>query len=282
MGFNKQAAEAMLRQIMTQADGKLPFDWSQVHVPETEEAWAQMHCDWYNQSEGKLKGYDCPKCRNKGAVAFLRNGAEVHRICDCMEIRRSRQNIAASGLGEALRTKTFESYRCPETWQQHLKENVMRYAEKPRPQWLYLGGQTGAGKTHLCTAVCGALLRQGIQVQYEVWQSVVRDLSQFQTRQARFSALECAQVLYIDDFLKPLGQDRLPTDRAELSAAFALINARYAASRTTILSSELDLHDLISLDPALAGRIRERCGGYFFRISRDPKKNYRMPVSEHR
>lgn len=242
----------------------------------TPESYDQMRCDWYNQSEGSLTGYNCPKCRNKGSIAYLQDGMEMHRVCECMAIRQNQSNITQSGLSDAIRTKTFDAYQCKEAWQTALKENVMHYAEKNRPQWLYIGGQSGAGKTHLCTAVCGVLLQRGLQVRYEMWQTIFRDLSQFATRQTRFQQLTQAQVLYIDDFLKPISNKFDDTNPKEVSVAFELLNERYTRNMVTIISSERIFRDLLAADKALAGRIKERCNGYLFAITRSDEKNWRL------
>lgn len=242
----------------------------------TPESYDQMRCDWYNQSEGSLTGYNCPKCRNKGSIAYLQDGMEMHRVCECMAIRQNQSNITQSGLSDAIRTKTFDAYQCKETWQTALKENVMHYAEKNRPQWLYIGGQSGAGKTHLCTAVCGVLLQRGLQVRYEMWQTIFRDLSQFATRQTRFQQLTQAQVLYIDDFLKPISNNFDDTNPKEVGVAFELLNERYTRNMVTIISSERIFRDLLAADKALAGRIKERCNGYLFAITRSDEKNWRL------
>jgi len=242
----------------------------------TPESYDQMRCDWYNQSEGSLTGYNCPKCRNKGSIAYLQDGMEMHRVCECMAIRQNQSNITQSGLSDAIRTKTFDAYQCKESWQTALKENVMHYAEKNRPQWLYIGGQSGAGKTHLCTAVCGVLLQRGLQVRYEMWQTIFRDLSQFATRQTRFQQLTQAQVLYIDDFLKPISNKFDDTNPKEVSVAFELLNERYTRNMVTIISSERIFRDLLAADKALAGRIKERCNGYLFAITRSDEKNWRL------
>ena len=242
----------------------------------TPESYDQMRCDWYNQSEGSLTGYNCPKCRNKGSIAYLQDGMEMHRVCECMAIRQNQSNITQSGLSDAIRTKTFDAYQCKESWQTALKENVMHYADKNRPQWLYIGGQSGAGKTHLCTAVCGVLLQRGLQVRYEMWQTIFRDLSQFATRQTRFQQLTQAQVLYIDDFLKPISNKFDDTNPKEVSVAFELLNERYTRNMVTIISSERIFRDLLAADKALAGRIKERCNGYLFAITRSDEKNWRL------
>lgn len=258
-------------QNLLQIDGKQNSD-----AGITPESYDKMRCDWYNQSRGSLTGYDCPKCRNKGSIAYLQDGVEMHRICECMAIRQNQSNITQSGLAETIRTKTFDAYQCKEDWQTALKENVMHYAEKNRPQWLYIGGQSGAGKTHLCTAVCGVLLQRGLQVRYEIWQTIFRDLSQFATRQERFQQLTQAQVLYIDDFLKPIGGNVSDTNPKEISIAFELLNERYTRNMVTIISSERIFRDLLAADKALAGRIKERCNGYLFAITRSDEKNWRL------
>ena len=38
------------------------------------DAYTQMQCDWYNATEGKLTGYDCPKCKNRGSIAAVKDG----------------------------------------------------------------------------------------------------------------------------------------------------------------------------------------------------------------
>ena len=63
-----------------------------------------------------------------------------------------------------LKTKTFASYQAKEGWQKKLLQLVQDYARCSGGEWLVLAGSPGAGKTHLCTAVCGAALEQGEDV----------------------------------------------------------------------------------------------------------------------
>ena len=90
-------------QNLLQIDGKQNSD-----AGITPESYDKMRCDWYNQSRGNLTGYDCPKCRNKGSIAYLQDGVEMHRICECMAIRQNQSNITQSGLAETIRTKTVQ------------------------------------------------------------------------------------------------------------------------------------------------------------------------------
>ena len=53
-------------------------------------------------------------------------------------------------------------------------------------------------------------------------------------------------------------------------------NARYHARLPTILSCELTFEELVMLDEAIAGRIREMCGPFLVSVDRDMRKNYRL------
>lgn len=85
-------------------------------------------------------------------------------------------------------------------------------------------------------------------------------------------------VLYIDDLFKTGKADTLqkPTP-ADINTAFELLNYRYnKPDLITIISSESQIADLINIDEAIAGRIKERCGDYLINIKPDKTKNYRL------
>ncbi|WP_298482006.1 DnaA ATPase domain-containing protein [uncultured Ruminococcus sp.] len=206
------------------------------------------------------------------AVAVLEDGYETHKACNCLKIRQCLQNIQKSGLSDALERMTFDSYQCSEPWQEQAKQTAQEYTRALGSPWLYLSGQSGAGKTHLCTAVCGVLLKRVVQVQYTMWRDICREMQSFQKREDCFRKLMGWEALYIDDFLKT------SNPRKELDIAFEIINGRYASGKRTILSSEILLQELLRLDAALAGRIRERCGNGTFvvQISKNTGRNHRL------
>ena len=39
-----------------------------------------------------------------------------------------------------------------------------------RQAWFFVGGQSGCGKTHICTALVGGFIKLGFSVRYLVWQ----------------------------------------------------------------------------------------------------------------
>lgn len=105
-----------------------------------------------------------------------------------------------------------------------------------------------------------------------MWRDVCREMQNFKTRDKYFQNLVDYEAIYIDDFLKT------STPRKEMDTAFEIINARYAAGKRTILSSEIVLQDLFRLDGAVAGRIRERCenGAFVVQISKNTGRNHRL------
>lgn len=231
-----------------------------------------------NATPGKLTGYDCPLCLNRGVNYTLQGGYIVAEDCTCQEIRRSIRREKDSGLDDLLKTKTFSTYQTPQPWQQQAKALAQAYAEKT-VGWFVAAGVSGSGKTHLCTAICGALLSQGKRVQYRAWRNTAREIKgaalDSQERKRLVEPLLSADVLYFDDFLKTSGHR--PTD-ADVELAFDLLNGRYLRKATTILSTEWSVRDLLDLDGALGSRIFEMTnnGERFLEISPGDGRNWRL------
>ena len=135
-------------------------------------------------------------------------------------------------------------------------------------------GQTGAGKTHICSAVTKTLIDKGLDAIYVVWDDFVENLNQERYDEGNLRALDKykeIEVLYIDDFLKGKITD------SSITTAYRLLNYRYNRKLTTLISSEYLLSDLYKIDGALAGRIEEMAKtSYVIQISKDDSKNYRM------
>ena len=139
-------------------------------------AFAKMKADSLNSGKGDLGGYDCPKCLNRGNYAIPKeDGGITIRDCDCMKIRRCVQKMEASGLREVIKTYTLDAYTDKEPWQTTIKHGAAAYMDKPEG-WLLFCGQSGSGKTHLCTAVCRHLLLAGEEVRYMPWRQDIREL----------------------------------------------------------------------------------------------------------
>ena len=180
-----------------------------------------------------------------------------------MKHNRAMKRIEDSGLAPVLERYTFEKYEIKEPWQRGAFEIARGYAADPKG-WLLLAGQSGAGKTHLCTAVAGFFLKAGHDVYYLLWRQSYTTISGFDARaEKERDRIRSAEILYIDDFLKeePITQ--------ELKIAFDLIDARYRTQKLTIISTERLPGDLKKIDGAMWGRIKEMSAEHSIIISRN-------------
>lgn len=231
-----------------------------------------MRARAFNERVGNLPDLDCGICRNKGNVAEATDRGLVLRECECMARRRSLRRIKQSGLADALDACTMDKYKTVKDWQKDAKAAAQRYIERGRGKWFVMSGCPGSGKTHLCTAICGELLKKNIEVRYMLWRSeaprlkaLIGDREEYERIMRQYS--EC-DVLYIDDFFKGT------ITEADINLAFELLNNRYISRGAgTIISSEQNIQQLIDIDEAIGSRIAERAAGYLIET---PKDNIRL------
>lgn len=244
--------------------------------------YMQRNIDRLNQKKGNLQGYDCPLCKNKGYIYKLKNGYETAEDCSCKNIRLSQDLIKQSCMTDEIERCTFQSFKIGEP-HQLMKERMYNKAnlflhDKNNPQAFYIGGQSGAGKTHICTAIVGELLRKCVPVIYMSWRdeapllkAKVNDSKAYSAAINKFKRID---VLYIDDFLK-IGGNKAPSD-ADITLAFEIINYRYQRRHLrTIISSEFDIGQVSTMDEALGSRISAMAREYCLSIPPDKTKNYR-------
>lgn len=234
-----------------------------------------------NREQGFLNlsdGYNCNKCLNRG-FSYVLNGLTIARAsCSCQKPRKTLRRMIESGLQDVIRKYTFDAYIPDEPWQKEVKNAALQYSKSPADRWFFIGGQSGSGKSHICTAICRELLRT-FEVRYMLWEeesvylkSVKMDSDLYQPR---IQALYEAEVLYVDDFLGRKNGDREPTD-ADIDFAREFMNHRHLSHRPTIISSEWFSTEIFSLDQGLGGRIIENSPGFVFNIARDLTNNHRL------
>lgn len=257
--------------------------------PISPKEWEQFKVDDWNNTAGNRDaedGYNCKICKNKGNIAKLvdlGNGKYTHCFtdCQCVETRNSIMRMKRSGLKDIIKDYTFDKFIDSEPWQKSIKAAAMEYAKNPEG-WFFLGGQSGSGKTHLCTAICREFLLAGRRVRYMLWRDDIVKIKGAVTDSEEYSKLidqyKRVDVLYIDDLFKT-GKDKdnsiqKPTG-ADVNVAFEIINYRYNnPSMLTIISSELSEDELLDIDEAIGGRIYERAKSITIGRSRD--RNYRI------
>ncbi|WP_087064248.1 ATP-binding protein [Intestinibacillus massiliensis] len=228
-----------------------------------------------NREDGDLAGYDCPECRNRGYFWHIQGVDRWTTPCKCVTIRRNLARMRKSSLGKMLEEYTFEAYRADEPWQQTALQ-AARDFYKAADGWLYVAGQPGSGKTHLCTALVGKLMLRGDDVRYMRWveDSQRIKFGAFDGRNREIEELQACPVLYIDDFLK--AQNGGKPDARDVRLAFEILNLRYANHLRTIISTEYFIDEVTAMDEALGSRIFERSKGHQIQISHAGDRNWRL------
>lgn len=231
-----------------------------------------------NNEKGNLT--DCPVCKGKTIVykavwdEDLGYWSCVGSRCKCRATYDSRQRLKKSGLEMIVDGKTFDNYVVENEAQHIAKTKAQRYENG----WFYIGGQSGFGKTHLCTAIAAKKIDGGVETLYMPWVDVIGDLKREYYRDGFTELLDKykrIKFLYIDDLFKVKDLDATHIQRVEMEIAYQLLNYRYINNLDTVISSEFKLDELNKMDSAIAGRIKEKCGENFVGVSKDANKNWR-------
>ena len=264
---------------------------------DAQERYYTYMAEQYNKQEGDLHlqdGYVCEQCKNKGKIAKavwtdMGYWTTVHYDCQCKPIRDNMNRMRKSGLQAVMGKYRFDTYETTEPWQETVKQNAVAYTEAQmgsaaEHRWFFIGGASGAGKSHICTAICREFLHQGKEVRYMLWRdetvALKANVNDSALYEKAIRALKTAEVLYIDDFFKcgqVEGGTQKPTE-ADIRLAFELLNYRYNQPDTiTIISSESTLDAIFSIDEAVGGRIGERAQGHVINLT-GKEKNYRRKM----
>ena len=216
------------------------------------------------------------------------NGYWQSEKCRCLVAKEAERRVRNSGLSGLLDRWTFEAYTTAEPWQATMKETAeafVKHVQDKGKGWLFLGGQVGSGKSHLCTAACGELLKSR-SVRYMQWATDSRKLKALSNDEGFFDEVEpylTADILYIDDLFKMQhkeGQQSRPTE-ADVRIAFEILNDRYILDKTTIISCEwLLTGDLMNADAGTFSRVYEKTRGYRCEVLPGAGRNYRLRAGE--
>ena len=231
--------------------------------------------------------YKCDVCKDKGFIFKEINGYEVASKCECKIREEIISKANRSGLGDLFKTKIFENYEDGEEFQKSIKTKAMDYTKTflagERNSFAILG-QSGAGKTHIMTAVAGKLIDHNIEVKYYIADEIIQRLEACkydeENYNKEFSKIANASVLFIDDLFKSSIQEyykKESINKEDLRIIFQIINYRYNKNKSILLNSEIHYERFAELDQALIGRINEMCNyEYLLSIKPDSEKNYRL------
>ncbi len=242
---------------------------------------ANARCGKLNLSDG----YDCEICKNRGYINEVRETdgtyETIQKNCKCLRVRRGINNIKHSGLANVLHLYRMDNFVVFHEWQKNVYQKVSDYIAHGGNNWLFLGGASGAGKTHLCSAVAIELSRSRVaELKYIQWRDEVRRIKGDNFEGGNLiNVFKSVDILYIDDFFKsgkgPYQEHQRPS-AADIGIAFDILNSRAVQHLTTIISTECTFDELMDIDEAIAGRIKQMCGTYFVNISKGENKNYRL------
>ncbi len=195
-----------------------------------------------------LPPYECPKCRDSGYVDTV--------MCDCMRRELVLAAYESSGLGELMRTQSFDSfdlsyYDEKSGDRERMKRNfdmLREYAESfhEKSDNLLLCGGTGLGKTHLSTSIARLVIERGFDVYYTCAINMFADFSEARFGQgAERAAADPVRytncdLLIIDD----LGTET--TNQFTISCLYSVINNRMNLKRPTIINTNLSGKELQS------------------------------------
>ena len=247
----------------------------------TREEWFRINLEnrvaAYNAVKGDEDGTGiaCPVCNNKGTVAFVSpdTGNFTIRPCKCYGPRRTVKRLQKCGVWHQAQRCKLDNFQTDNPTRQVMKSVTEAFLREPKGHWLMLCGQSGAGKTHLCTAAFVTLIdRLGLCGEYFLWNRDGRKLKAtvLEDHHGLWERYQEADLLYIDDLLQG------SRNEADRRMAFEMLDYRYNNDLLTILSSELTFDQLLKLDQTIAGRIREKCGHYLVNIAPGAGKNHRL------
>ncbi len=211
--------------------------------------------------------YECAVCKDTGFAGLT--------MCRCMKERLVLAGYESSGIGNLIRTKTFENFD-PTYHKQDAKatENNQRvytfcqayaeqFEEQGSPNLLFIGA-TGLGKTHLSAAIAGRVIARGYDVVCETAQNVFADF-EFERFNRPYGSRDVGEESRTDKYfdcdlliLDDLGTEL--TNQFTVSCLYNIMNTRLNRGRPMMINTNLTRDELRN---RYADRITSRLFGEF-------------------
>ena len=253
------------------------------YEPEPQTLWLARRLNQHD--EKRYPNNPCPRCNGSGWVinythedpTGVKSGGqgEMAPCPVCYDRIHAAKNRLVSGLPEELKNLTLKSFECSEPWQRQALEVAVSFAKKPEGL-LFLGGQSGCGKSHLAAGIIYRVSKSGSQPPlYYSWPDLLtavrRTSRDWRSTDIRDTLKDCRMLVVLDDFLAtPNGR---PSSTA-LETAFEIISARTANKRPTVLASPYTAEKINALYSVLFKKIARAAGGRLISIDPDETKDY--------
>ncbi len=193
--------------------------------------------------------YECALCQDTGAYRM--------KMCRCMREKLVQAGYASSGIGQLMRTQSFDRFRLDvqrdggiaaeyRAILELCKEYATNFNASEARNLLFMGG-TGLGKTHLSTAIAKTVIENGYDVVYDTVSNILADYETERFDRSYRAAEDSGsltkryldgELLIIDD----LGSEL--TNQFTVSILFQLLNTRMNQGRSTIISTNLRFEEI--------------------------------------
>lgn len=215
------------------------------------------------------KKYKCPICKDKKVIYTQKDGYSYARDCICVKKERWIKRLKRQNLLDRYNHDTFENFKIINKELENAVNIAKAYSKDYKNKSLMILGKSGTGKTHLALSTLKEIVKNEIKSINPVYPDIVffsdliQKLKDSQSYTSNFSEFEIldrykkSEVLFIDDFLK------FAKDERTLGWMFNLITSRYNERKSTIVTSELFLPQIIQLDQALGTRLTEMANGKY-------------------
>lgn len=219
---------------------------------------------------------DCEICKGLGFILKQDDGITTSKYCNCVRKKINQERFEKTEIANK-EGYTFKNYETTEDWQLDILNKAKEYVKAyDGNAWFYIGGQVGAGKTHICTAIVRNLGElNNITYQYIKCDEEIEKLKRLTYEQQEeyekiIFGLKNVDLLFVDDFMRKAPTE---TDKAKL---FDIVNYRYLNNKACVFSSENPLFEILSIDEAIGSRIFEKAKNFNIEIEKEFKKNYRL------
>lgn len=194
--------------------------------------------------------YTCPKCCDTGFI--------MATPCECYTAKKIKYLFEYSNLSDVMKEYTFDKFRLdcysnepygefmsPSKNAGLILSRCKNFAEKDefkQGKNLYLFGDTGLGKTFLCSCIANSLIEKGVSVLYQTAYNIITEMEEQKFRYAenteKTSLYYNIPVLIIDD----LGTE-FPSSFTS-AVIFDIINNRLIRNLSTVISTNLKIDEL--------------------------------------
>ena len=248
---------------------------------------ARNNAEYYQEQKKTDNFYNCSICNNTlstHGLKFYNDGTghyfhHASKSCKCNLIRKSLKIMQDNGLLGIIKKKTFSNFQTTNDFQKAIKSNAINFVKAiiaKQKVSFFVGGQSGAGKTHICSAMLGEFAKHGICVYFFNYINDIATLNRYQYNSTEkdeyenlLSLYKQADILYFDDFM--FGEVSV----SEQKIIFNIINHRYENDLPCIISSNKTLNDIRRINAPIYGRLYEMCSKFIININNDEAKNFR-------